>query len=255
MLDLNQRGESFALCTITAASGSVPRHVSSKMLVYENGEFTGTVGGGELEHRVLDEAWIALSDGKPRKLNYSMTDPARGDPGVCGGQVEVFVEPILPAPKVIVIGGGPTGLACAIEAKRAGFDHLVIEKGCVVNSLLGFPQPLIPHSPGVRTAMPGRPVRNPPDLCSRTGSCCRRRPGQHDRPRLGSRGDATGQGDPLRALPRGSGPARGRGPLEARGSGASPRRRRASPRPRRRFHPASKMLLERLSETLQRLFP
>ena len=47
----------------------------------------------------------------------------------------------------------------------------------------GFPQPLIPPLPGVRTAVPGRLVRNPPDLCSRTGSCCRRHPGQHDRRR------------------------------------------------------------------------
>lgn len=119
--ELQERGESFALCTITAAQGSTPRHVGSKMLVYENGEFSGTVGGGELEHRVLDEAWIAIADGKPRKLNYSMTDPARGDPGVCGGQVEVFVEPILPAPKIIVIGGGHVGKAVAHLAKWLGF--------------------------------------------------------------------------------------------------------------------------------------
>jgi len=120
-IDLQARGESFALCTITAATGSTPRHTGSKMLVYENGEFTGTVGGGELEHRVLDEAWIAISDGKPRKLNYSMTDPTRGDPGVCGGQVEVFVDPILPPQKLIVIGGGHVGKAVAHLAKWLGF--------------------------------------------------------------------------------------------------------------------------------------
>ena len=119
--ELQERGESAALCTITAAQGSTPRHTGSKMLVYENGEFTGTVGGGELEHRVLDEAWIAISDGKPRKLNYSMTDPARGDPGVCGGQVEVFVEPILPPEKIIIIGGGHVGKAVAHLAKWLGF--------------------------------------------------------------------------------------------------------------------------------------
>jgi xanthine dehydrogenase accessory factor len=119
--ELQQRGESLALCTITAAQGSTPRHIGSKMLVYENGEFTGTVGGGELEHRVLDEARLAITDGKPRKLNYSMTDPARGDPGVCGGQVEVFVEPILPPEKIIVIGGGHVGKAVIHLAKWLGF--------------------------------------------------------------------------------------------------------------------------------------
>ena len=122
MADLQERGESFAICTITDAHGSTPRHVGSKMIVFENGSFTGSVGGGELEHRILDEAWIALGDGKPRKLNYSMTDPDRGDPGVCGGQVEVFVDPILPAPKIIIIGGGHVGKAVAHLAKWLGFQ-------------------------------------------------------------------------------------------------------------------------------------
>ncbi len=118
---LQESGESFALCTIVATNGSTPRHVGSKMLVYNNGDFFGTVGGGELEHRVLDEAWVAITDGKPRKLFYSMTDPANGDVGVCGGQVEVFVEPFLPAPRIIIIGGGHVGKAVAHLAKWSGF--------------------------------------------------------------------------------------------------------------------------------------
>lgn len=119
--EAQERGESVALCTITEARGSTPRHVGSKMLVYEDGRFVGTVGGGELEHRVLDEAMIAIFEGKPTKLNYAMSDPARGDPGVCGGQVEVYVEPILPKEKIIVIGGGHVGKAVARLAKWLGF--------------------------------------------------------------------------------------------------------------------------------------
>lgn len=119
--EAQERGESVALCTITESRGSTPRHAGSKMLVYEDGRFTGTVGGGELEHRVLDEAMIAIFEGKPTKLNYSMTDPARGDPGVCGGQVEVFVEPILPKERIVVIGGGHVGKAVAHLAKWLGF--------------------------------------------------------------------------------------------------------------------------------------
>ena len=91
------------------------------MLVYSNGNFIGTVGGGDLEHRVLDEAWMAIADGKPRLLSYNMSDPSRGDPGVCGGQVEVFVEPILPAPMIVVIGGGHVGKAVVHLAKWLGF--------------------------------------------------------------------------------------------------------------------------------------
>lgn len=115
------RGESAVLCTIIRAEGSTPRHIGSKMLVYEDGSFAGTVGGGEMERRVMDEARAALKDGQPRVLAYSMTDPARGDPGVCGGQVEIFVEPLTPPAQVVVIGGGHVGKAVAHLAKWLGF--------------------------------------------------------------------------------------------------------------------------------------
>jgi xanthine dehydrogenase accessory factor len=114
-------GESAALCTVVKSEGSTPRHVGSKMLVYPDGHFIGSVGGGDLEHRVLDEACMAIAEGKPRLLSYNMADPARGDPGVCGGQVEVFVEPILPSPTVVIIGGGHVGKAVAHLAKWLGF--------------------------------------------------------------------------------------------------------------------------------------
>jgi xanthine dehydrogenase accessory factor len=91
------------------------------MLVYPDGKFIGTVGGGDLEHRVLDEAWMALGDGEARLLHYNMVDPARGDVGVCGGQVEVFVEPIFPPPLVVVIGAGHVGKAVVHLAKWLGF--------------------------------------------------------------------------------------------------------------------------------------
>ena len=110
-----------ALCTVVKTSGSAPRHETSKMLVYPDGHILGTVGGGELENRVRKEALASLQDGQPRLLSYNMTDPSRGDAGVCGGQVEVFVEPILPAPMVVVLGGGHVGKAVAHLAKWLGF--------------------------------------------------------------------------------------------------------------------------------------
>ena len=119
--ELEQNNESAALCTVVKSEGSTPRHVGSKMLVYPDGNFIGTIGGGDLEHRVLDEAWMAIADGQARHLHYNMSDPSRGDPGVCGGKVEVFVEPILPAPIVIVVGAGHVGKAVAHLAKWLGF--------------------------------------------------------------------------------------------------------------------------------------
>ncbi len=121
LADLDEKHEPAALCTVTQSEGSTPRHVGSKMLVYADGKFIGTVGGGDLENRVIKEALLSLQDGKPRKLNYTMADPARGDPGVCGGQVEVFVEPIFPAPLLVVVGAGHVGKAVAHLAKWLGF--------------------------------------------------------------------------------------------------------------------------------------
>ena len=110
-----------ALCSIIESSGSTPRHAGSKMLVYEDGKFTGTVGGGEMENRVYKEAMQTIGDGKSRLVSYSMVDPSRGDPGVCGGTVEIYIEPILPPPTLVVIGGGHVGKAVAHLAKWLGF--------------------------------------------------------------------------------------------------------------------------------------
>lgn len=119
--ELEKNHESAALCTVVKSEGSTPRHVGSKMLVYPDGKFIGTVGGGDMEHRVLDEAWMSISEGQPRILTYSMVDPSRGDPGVCGGTVEVFVEPILPPAMIVVIGAGHVGKAVVHLAKWLGF--------------------------------------------------------------------------------------------------------------------------------------
>jgi xanthine dehydrogenase accessory factor len=121
VVDLENKREAGALCTIIESSGSTPRHDGSKMLVYEDGHFIGTVGGGEIENRVMQEALQAIRDGKSRRLSYSMVDPKNGDPGICGGQVEVYVEPILPQPTLVVIGGGHVGKAVAHLAKWLGF--------------------------------------------------------------------------------------------------------------------------------------
>jgi xanthine dehydrogenase accessory factor len=125
--ELEKNNGTAALCTVTKSEGSTPRHVGSKMLVYPDGKFIGTVGGGELENRVIKAAVQSIKDGKAQTLEYSMADPSRGDPGVCGGQVEVFVEPILPAPTLVVIGAGHVGKAVVHLAKWLGFRVVVCD--------------------------------------------------------------------------------------------------------------------------------
>ena len=123
--EVEKLGKSAALCTVIESHGSTPRHVGSKMLVYPDGQFIGTIGGGEIESRVIVEAVQALKDGTPRRLSYNMVDPSRGDPGICGGQMEIFVEPIRSKPVVVVIGGGHVGKAVSHLAHWMGYTVAV----------------------------------------------------------------------------------------------------------------------------------
>ena len=125
LVELEANHHPAALCTIVSSQGSTPRHVGSKMIVYQDGHIFGTVGGGELENRVLAIALEAIQDGKPRLLAFNLADPQRGDPGVCGGQVEVYVEPILPKPTLVVVGAGHVGKAVAHLAHWLGFRVVV----------------------------------------------------------------------------------------------------------------------------------
>lgn len=125
LLTAQTNGDPAVLATVVRARGSVPRHAGAKMLIYEDGRISGTVGGGEMEGRVIEEALAALEDGKTRVLPYSLVDPDRGDPGVCGGEVEVYLEPYLPPATVFVIGAGHVGRAVADLAHWLGYQVAV----------------------------------------------------------------------------------------------------------------------------------
>ena len=88
LADQEEKGDGGVLCTIVGSQGSTPRHEGSKLLLYPDGHFIGSVGGGEVESRVIKEAGQALIDGKIRLLSYDMVNPQQGDPGVCGGVTE-----------------------------------------------------------------------------------------------------------------------------------------------------------------------
>lgn len=126
LVEAKRTGRSVLLATVVRTAGSVPRHAGSKMLVDANGAIlAGTVGGGEMENRVLERASEVIAGEQPEMLHYDLVDPADGDPGVCGGQMDIFMEPIMPDPTVLVIGCGHVGQALADLAKWVGFRVIV----------------------------------------------------------------------------------------------------------------------------------
>jgi len=127
LLEARRNGTPAVLATIVRESGSVPRHAGSKMLAFADGRLIGSVGGGEMENRVIASVRRLIEQGKPEMLHYSLVDPTRGDPGVCGGQMEIFMEPIVPDPTVLVIGCGHCGQALADLAHWAGFRVIVAD--------------------------------------------------------------------------------------------------------------------------------
>lgn len=121
LFELEQNSQSAALCTVVRTSGSTPRHSTSKMLVFPDGSIIGTVGGGELENQTILEALLVIKKNEPKLIEYNMTDPKRGDVGICGGQVMIFIEPINPSPLIVVIGTGHVGKAVAHLSKWLGY--------------------------------------------------------------------------------------------------------------------------------------
>lgn len=121
LAELESAGKSAALVTIVADQGSVPRHAGSKMLVLPDGSAEGTIGGGEMERQVVNEALEAIRDGSLRIKSYSFRDPGQGDVGVCGGEIKVLIEPIKPQPTLLIIGAGHVGSAVAHLGRWLGF--------------------------------------------------------------------------------------------------------------------------------------
>lgn len=127
MIQALQAGKPAAIATVVKTLGSSPREAGAKMVVYPDGSIVGSVGGGEMEARVIAAAQEALKDGRPRYLDMTLSDEARGDPLICGGEMEVFVEPLLSPATLVVVGAGHIGAACAELGKFLGMRVIVLD--------------------------------------------------------------------------------------------------------------------------------
>ena len=124
-------GKPAVLCTLVEKVGSGPRDAGAKMLVGPDGGALGTIGGGDVERRLVAEALEALRDGHPRILTFAMGVEPSGDAvavdSKCGGEVKVFLDVIKPNPKLIVVGSGHIGKPLAGLAHAVGFEVIVVD--------------------------------------------------------------------------------------------------------------------------------
>src|ERR1700741_2525191 len=140
---MRRSGQRGALATIVHTNGSIPSYESSRMLVRQDGSTAGTIGGGCVEADVWAAAKEVMQKEAPRKMVFHLNNEATYDNGlICGGTVEVFVEPILPVPIVYLFGGGHVSTAVAKAAHAAGFGVAVIDDRDTFANTERFPMAL-----------------------------------------------------------------------------------------------------------------
>ena len=123
-----RRGEPAALVTIIRAQGSTPQRGGAKMLVFPDGRIVGTIGGGCYENEAFWKARNAIETRQPVIAKYELADDIAEDSGlICGGQMEVYIEPLEPAPALYLVGAGHVSYHLAQAAHTVGFKLHVID--------------------------------------------------------------------------------------------------------------------------------
>ncbi|MEJ7608372.1 MAG: XdhC/CoxI family protein [Bryobacteraceae bacterium] len=125
---LRKLGQKCALATIVQVRGSIPSFESAKLLVREDGSMLGTIGGGCVEAEVWNVAREVMDTERARHLHFSLGQDAAYDNGlICGGQLDVFVEPVVPHPSAIIFGAGHISKSLAKVANLAGFRTVIVD--------------------------------------------------------------------------------------------------------------------------------
>src|ERR1043166_6469732 len=147
LVRLRQLGQKCALATIVEVRGSIPSYESAKLLVREAGSMTGTSGGGCVEAEVWNAAREVLETERPRRMQFNLGQDAAYDNGlICGGQLEVFVEPVLPVPHAFIFGAGHISKSLSKVATLAGFASVVIDNRDTFANRERFPEATAIHA-------------------------------------------------------------------------------------------------------------
>jgi xanthine dehydrogenase accessory factor len=116
------------LATVIEVKGASPAKVGAQIVLLEDGTTAGTVGGGKLEAAILEDAHLTLTDSLPHLTHYSLTEEGVDAVGtLCGGEVRAFIQPFLPSPQLLIIGGGHIGRPLKVMGEAAGFDVVVVD--------------------------------------------------------------------------------------------------------------------------------
>ncbi len=128
LVRLRRAGRKCAVATIVQVNGSIPSYQNAKLLVREDGTMLGTVGGGCVEAEVFTAAREVMDTGQAKMLDFSLGQDVAYENGlICGGQLNVYVEPILPQPRAFLFGGGHVSKSIAKVADLAGFATIVVD--------------------------------------------------------------------------------------------------------------------------------
>jgi xanthine dehydrogenase accessory factor len=119
-----EEGIPAVIATVVESEGSSPRKAGSKMCILRDGHITGTIGGGKMEKKVMEEAIALMGTGETRVLQFQLTDESVG---ICGGATKIFLEDLHHRPSLVIIGGGHIAHYLAGFAKAVGFRVTVID--------------------------------------------------------------------------------------------------------------------------------
>jgi xanthine dehydrogenase accessory factor len=134
-------GESAALVTVVATDGSTPQKAGAKMVVYADGRLAGTIGGGCVEAEMTWRARHVIETQTPQLASYDLTPDQAGDDGlVCGGRMQVFIEPLVGTPTLCLFGAGHVSQALARIARPAGFRVEVADDRAKFANAARFPE-------------------------------------------------------------------------------------------------------------------